>query len=134
MVLPPVILPLTLNVCGRALERTPWVADDARSHDFELCSHGWRWESPVHTSEDEERTVIAKTAAIIEQLGGRPPSGWHCKSSRSTCMRRLLREHGGFLYDSDDYGDDLPYLLDLGGATPNVVLPYGFDTNDMRFF
>ncbi len=126
-------LPLTLNVCGRALERTPWVADVAREHGFELCGHGWRWESPVHMSEDEERAVIAKTAAAIERLGGRRPAGWHSKSSRSVRSRRLLREHG-FLYDSDDYGDELPYLLDAGGDVPHVVLPYGFDTNDMRFF
>ncbi len=126
-------LALTLNICGRALERTPWVADVARAHGFELCGHGWRWESPVHMSEDEERAAIEKTAAVIERLGGRPPAGWHSKSSRSVQSRRLLREHG-FIYDSDDYGDELPYLLDLGGNAPHVVLPYGFDTNDMRFF
>lgn len=126
--------PLTLNVCGRALECMPWVAEDARTYGYEMCGHGWRWESPVHMSDEEERTVIAKTSAIIETLGGRPPAGWHCKSSRSPHTRRLLREHGGFIYDSDDYGDDLPYLLDLGGDTPHVVLPYGFDTNDMRFY
>ena len=126
-------LPLTLNICGRALQCTPWVAEVAREHGFELCGHGWRWESPVHMSEDEERTVIAKTAAVIEALAGRRPAGWHSKSSRSVHSRRLLREQG-FLYDSDDYGDEQPYLLDLGGAVPHVVLPYGFDTNDMRFF
>ena len=128
-------LPLTLNVCGRALERTPWVADDARHHGFELCGHGWRWESPAGMDEATERSVIQRTAATITRLAGRPPSGWHCKGSRSAHTRRLLREHGGFLYDSDDYGDDLPHLLDLGdGGPPHVVLPYGFDTNDMRFF
>ncbi len=127
-------VPLTLNVCGRALERTPWVAADARRHGFEMCGHGWRWESPVRMTEAEERAAIAKTAAIIERLGGRAPAGWHNKSSRSTRTRRLLREHGGFRYDSDDYGDELPYLLDLGGSPPHVVLPYGFDSNDMRFF
>ncbi len=128
-------LPLTLNVCGRALERTPWVADDARRHGFELCGHGWRWESPAGMDEASERSVISRTAATITRLAGRPPSGWHSKGSRSPHTRRLLRTHGGFVYDSDDYGDDLPHLLDLGdGGPPHVVLPYGFDTNDMRFF
>lgn len=128
-------LPLTLNVCGRALERTPWVADDARHHGFEMCGHGWRWESPSAMDEAAERTAIARTVATITRLGGRAPVGWHCKGSRSPHTRRLLREHGGFLYDSDDYGDDLPHTLDSGDCgPPHMVLPYGFDTNDMRFF
>lgn len=127
--------PLTLNVCGRALERTPWVADDARRHGFELCGHGWRWESPATMDEATERASIARTVATIARLGGRAPAGWHCKGSRSVHTRRLLREAGGFVYDSDDYGDDLPHTLDLGdGGPPHVVLPYGFDTNDMRFY
>jgi peptidoglycan/xylan/chitin deacetylase (PgdA/CDA1 family) len=128
-------LPLTLNVCGRALERTPWVADDAHRHGFEMCGHGWRWESPAGMDEPGERESIARTAAIITRLGGHVPAGWHCKGSRSPHTRRLLRAHGGFVYDSDDYGDDLPHLVDFGDGRPaHVVLPYGFDTNDMRFF
>jgi peptidoglycan/xylan/chitin deacetylase (PgdA/CDA1 family) len=46
--------------------------------------------------------------------------------------RRLLVEDGGFLYDSDACNDDLPYLVEIAGR-PHVVLPYAFDTNDMRF-
>ena len=38
-------IPLTLNACARALEATPWVASDATAQGFEICCHGWRWES-----------------------------------------------------------------------------------------
>lgn len=83
----------------------------------------------------QERSSIARTSDTIRGLAGAAPVGWHCKGSRSPQTRRLLREHGGFLYDSDDYGDDLPFVIDLpDGRPPHVVLPYGFDTNDMRFF
>lgn len=127
--------PLTLNVCGRALERTPWVADDARRHGWELCGHGWTWTSPAGRPEADEAADIARTVATLQRLSGRAPCGWHNKSSRTPATRRLLRAHGGFVYDSDDYGDDLPFLLDCAdGRPPHVVLPYGFDTNDMRFF
>jgi peptidoglycan/xylan/chitin deacetylase (PgdA/CDA1 family) len=127
--------PLTLNVCGRALERQPWVADDARRHGWECCGHGWTWPSPAGTDPATEAADIARAAATIERLTGRAAAGWHCKSSRSPATRRLLRAHGGFEYDSDDYGDELPWLLPFDdGRPPHVVLPYAFDTNDMRFF
>ena len=59
--------------------------------------------------------------------------GWHTKSSPSVNTRRLLVEHGGFLYDSDAYNDDCPYYVEVAGRH-HLVLPYAFDTNDMRFF
>ena len=126
-------IPLTLNACGRALERTPWVARDAVDRGFEVCCHGWRWETHAHMGEDEERAAIARTAATVARLVGRAPVGWHTKSSASVNTRRLLVEHGGFLYDSDAYNDDLPYWVRVG-EQPHLVLPYAFDTNDMKFF
>jgi peptidoglycan/xylan/chitin deacetylase (PgdA/CDA1 family) len=46
-------------------------------------------------------------------------------------------EHGGFLYDSDYYGDDLPFWTSVatqdGRTVPHLVVPYSLDTNDMRF-
>ena len=125
--------PLTLNVCGRALEHTPWVAADALKGGHELCGHGWRWESPALMDEATVREQIARTVEVVQRLWGRAPAGWHCKSSRSVNTRRLLQEMG-FLYDSDDYGDDLPCTLTREDGRPHVVLPYAFDTNDMRFF
>ena len=61
------------------------------------------------------------------------PVGWHTRCPHTPNTRRLLIEEGGFLYDSDAYDDDLPYLLDVGGGRQHVVLPYSLDTNDMRF-
>lgn len=128
-------LALTLNCCGRALECQPWVGDDARRLGWEACGHGWLWQSPATLAPDEEVRSIARTAEAIHRHTGRAPAGWHCKSTRSPHTRRLLRAHGDFVYDSDDYGDDLPHLLAADdGRPPHVVLPYGFDTNDMRFY
>ena len=46
-------------------------------------------------------------------------------------------DDGGLLYDSDYYGDDLPFWTEVtrsdGVATPHLVVPYTLDTNDMRF-
>ena len=126
-------IPVTLNACARALEVTPWIAKDAMAQGHEICCHGWRWESHAGMSENSERQVIARSVETIRRLWGKAPVGWHTKSSASVNTRRLIHEHGGFLYDSDAYNDDLPYYVDVGGQA-RLVLPYAFDTNDMRFF
>ncbi len=72
--------------------------------------------------EAEERAAIARTAATVEHLVGRAPVGWHTRSSASVNTRRLLVEHGGVLYDSDAYNDDLPDWVRVG-EPPHLVLP-----------
>jgi allantoinase len=46
--------------------------------------------------------------------------------------RRLLLEHGGFLYDSDSYNDELPYWNHEHGR-PHLIVPYTMDVNDSKF-
>jgi len=122
----------TLNACGRALAYSPWIATEAVADGHEVSAHGWRWERHVHMDEAMERRAIARTVAAIEAASGRPPVGWHTRSATSPNTRRLLLEQGGFLYDSNAYDDDCPYMAAARGRDI-VVLPYAFDTNDMRF-
>jgi allantoinase len=96
-------------------------------------AHGWRWERHVHMDEATERRAIARAVAAIAEAAGTPPLGWHTRSATSAMTRSLLVEQGGFLYDSNAYNDDLPYLVEMADG-PHVVLPYAFDTNDMRFY
>jgi peptidoglycan/xylan/chitin deacetylase (PgdA/CDA1 family) len=124
---------VTLNACGRALECAPWLAQEAITDGHEIMAHGYRWERHVHMSEAEEREVIRRSVAAITAAAGIAPVGWHTRSATSPNTRRLLIEQGGFLYDSNAYNDDIPYVVEVGGQ-PHVVLPYAFDTNDMRFF
>jgi len=126
-------VPMTLNACARSLVGVPWLAQDAVARGHEICSHGWRWEAHAGMDEAHERALIARAHAEIARVAGVAPVGWHTKSSPSVNTRRLLVEHGGFVYDSDAYNDDLPYYVPVSGRQ-HLVLPYAFDTNDMRFF
>src|SRR5262249_1387653 len=81
----------------------------------------------------QERALTGRCVETIPRVHGKPPVGWHTKSSASVNTRRLLVERGGFLSDSDAYNDDAPYYVQVVGM-PHLVLPYAFDTNDMRFF
>jgi len=119
----------TFSACGRAVAHSPHLARAPADAGHEVSAHGWRWESHANMPEDVERTVIAGTIAAIEHASGQRPVGWHTRSAPSLNTRRLLREEGGFLYDSDAYDDDLPRTH----APGHVIMPYAFDTNDMRF-
>jgi allantoinase len=125
--------PATISACGRAVERSPWLAREAVDLGHEVACHGWRWERHAGLSEDAERQAIARTVLAIRKATGVAPVGWHTRSAPSVNTRRLLLEHGGFLYDSDAYCDDLPFFVPVGRER-RLVLPYAFDTNDMNFF
>ncbi|MEM9781898.1 MAG: polysaccharide deacetylase family protein [Pseudomonadota bacterium] len=122
----------TFSTCGRAAQRTPWLMRDIVARGHEVSCHGWIWQSHAYLDPAEERDVIAKTHAELTRISGVAPVGWHTRSASSAATRALLLEHGGFLYDSDAYDDDVP-RIERHGETDHVVLPYAFDTNDMRF-
>jgi peptidoglycan/xylan/chitin deacetylase (PgdA/CDA1 family) len=122
----------TFSTCGLVAARLPSLVADAARRGHEVSAHGWRWESHADLAEAEERARIAKTAAAIKAATGRPPVGWHTRSATSLNTRQLLIDHGGFLYDSDAYNDDLPYFVEDAGKR-HLVVPYSFDTNDMHF-
>ncbi len=124
-------LPMTIYGVALALKRNPEVAKRAMALDFEIASHGYRWIDYRDVPIEVEREHMAKAIEIIEQLTGQRPLGWYT-GRNSTNTRALVAEEGGFLYDSDDYSDDLPFWTDVEGR-PHLIVPYTLDNNDMRF-
>ena len=122
----------TVSTCGQAAELSPWLIRDAVKRGHEISCHGWRWEKHAHMDEATERQAIARTVKVLTDIAGTRPVGWHTRSTPSPNTRRLLVEEGGFLYDSDDYSDDLPFFVEVSGKR-HLVLPYSFDTNDMHY-
>ncbi|MFE5493540.1 allantoinase PuuE [Streptomyces virginiae] len=124
-------VPVTVHGVGQALERNPDAARAMGRAGWEVAGHGWRWIDYRHVPEDVERADIARTVATVERLVGRRPVGWYTGRT-SLRTRRLIAEEGGFLYDSDDYSDDLPFYVEAAGR-PHLVLPYSLDSNDFKF-
>ena len=102
-------LPATVNACALALERNDEVAAAIRETDWDICCHGWRWVEHWKLSEAEEREHIRRAVASLERTTGARPLGWYCRHGPSVHTRRPMVDHGGFLYDSDSYADELPY-------------------------
>jgi allantoinase len=126
-------LPLTAFACAVALERNPPVVAAILEAGYDVCSHGYRWVNHRQLDEASEREQISMAMRSFEQTLGFAPSGWYCRYGPSVNTRRLLVEHGGVLYDSDAYNDDLPYWTKVG-EVPHLVLPYSLTTNDAGLF
>ena len=78
-----------------------------------------------------EKEHMEKAIEIQKRICGERPLGWYTgRTSENT--RDLVCEEGGFLYDSDDYSDDLPFWSKMT-KKPHLIIPYTLDTNDMRF-
>lgn len=132
-------MPLTIFAAALALQRHPEALAAYRELGYEIAAHGWRWISYQQIDEATERAHLAQAVSTLKALTGESPAGWYTgRDSPNT--RRLVVEHGGFVYDADSYADDLPYwtsvTAQINGAThqvPHLVVPYTLDTNDMRF-
>ena len=129
-------LPLTIFGVSMALERNPDATAAFVALGHEIACHGWRWIDYQNVDEATEREHMRRGVDIIARMTGAAPLGWYTgRDSPNT--RRLVVEHGGFLYDADYYGDDLPFWTEVetraGAKVPHLVVPYTLDCNDMRF-
>lgn len=129
-------LPLTVFGVGMALQRCPEVTQALVELGHEIACHGWRWIHYQTIDEVTEREHMRLSMQAIESLIGQRPLGWYTgRDSPNT--RRLVVDYGGFEYDSDYYGDDLPFWMQVrktdGSLAPHLVVPYTLDCNDMRF-
>jgi len=127
--------PLTVYGVAMAMERNPAAVDAFLKAGHEIASHGWRWINYQYVPLEVEREHMQRAIAIHRRLTGERPLGWYTgRSSPNT--RRLVVEDGGFVYDADDYNDDLPWYdtRHIGkSGKPQLVVPYTLDANDMRF-
>ena len=129
-------LPLTVFGVSMALQRHPDVTQAFVELGHEIACHGWRWIHYQNVDEATEREHLRIGMQIIEELTGQRALGWYTgRDSPNT--RRLVADYGGFEYDSDYYGDDLPFWTRVtktdGSSVPHLIVPYTLDTNDMRF-
>ena len=129
-------LPLTVFGVSTALQRYPQLTAAFQALGHEIACHGLKWIHYQNIDEAIEREHMAHAMRIISELTGERALGWYTgRDSPNT--RRLIADYGGFEYDSDYYGDDLPFWMKVaksdGTVVPHLVVPYTLDANDMRF-
>ncbi|HEY4081323.1 MAG TPA: allantoinase PuuE [Burkholderiaceae bacterium] len=129
-------LPLTVFGVSTALERHPDLTQAFVELDHEIACHGLKWIHYQNVEEDIERDHMKRAMEAVQRLTLNRAAGWYTGRDGPN-TRRLVADYGGFEYDSDYYGDDLPFWLQVrktdGELAPHLVVPYTLDCNDMRF-
>ena len=130
-------LPVTVFGVATALERYPDLTQALMDLGHEIASHGFKWIHYQNLPEATERSHIAQATHILKDLTkGQWPLGWYTGRD-SPNSHRLVADQGGYEYDSDYYGDDLPFWMPVtktdGSVVQQLIVPYSLDTNDMRF-
>ena len=129
-------LPLTVFGVATALQKHDDVTAAFKELGYDIACHGLKWIHYQNIDEAIERAHMAEAMDILHKLTGERPLGWYTgRDSPNT--RRLVADFGGFEYDSDYYGDDLPFWMKVkktdGSVAPQLIVPYTLDCNDMRF-
>ncbi|HXW19436.1 MAG TPA: allantoinase PuuE [Roseiarcus sp.] len=122
---------LTVYAVATAMRRNRPAVAAMREAGWEIATHGYKWIDYRDTPIEVERKHIADAVAIHTEVAGERPLGFYQGRSSINTLP-LGMEEGGFLYCSDAYCDDLPYWID-GLKSPQLVIPYTLDANDMRF-
>lgn len=129
-------LPMTIFGIAMALARNPAVVEAIKQQGHDVVSHGMRWLHYQNVDVDTERLHMAQSLAVLKELFGETPIGWYTGRD-SPRTRQLLAEFDAIQYDSDYYGDDLPFWTTLtntaGKTRPHLIVPYTLDVNDMKF-
>ncbi len=132
-------LPLTVFGVATALQRHRELAQAFAELGHEVACHGLKWIHYQNVPEEVERAHMAQCLEIFDTLygqGGDHGQGWYTGRD-SPRTHRLVADDGRFAYDSDYYGDDLPFWMKVaksdGSAHHQLVVPYTLDCNDMRF-
>jgi OHCU decarboxylase len=129
-------VPVTVYGVASALARSPDQVAAMAEAGWEIATHGLRWiDYRDHDPETERADLIEAIRLHAEVVGERPQGLYLGRTSVNSV--RLACAEGGFAYISDTYDDDLPYWLDHDGhgnaISPQLVIPYTLDANDMRF-
>ncbi len=121
-------IPITIFATGLALKLNPPLCQYLKNQEDEIAGHGWRWIDHSQLTQSEEKKQILETITTIKQLTGQTISGWY-SGRKSKHTRNLLKKVGGFLYDSDNYSDDLPFY----DEDKHLIIPYTLVCNDFRY-
>lgn len=105
----------TFLTCGAIAERFPEAVRAIAAKGHEIAGHGYHHEVARNLTREQEYEVMRRTIDMIRSRTGQRPFGWRsCTQSQNSL--ELLMEHG-FLWNSNSFSHDLPFLWQSPGRT-----------------
>jgi peptidoglycan-N-acetylglucosamine deacetylase len=102
----------TFMTCGAIAERFPDAVKAIAAAGHEIGGHGYHHEVARKLTREQEWEVMRKAVDMIQNRVGRRPFGWR-SCTQSPNSLELLMEHG-FLWNSNSFSHDLPFLWQSG--------------------
>jgi peptidoglycan-N-acetylglucosamine deacetylase len=132
-------LPATFMVPGQVAEEHPDACHAiARSSVHEVGYHGYYHESVLDIPIEEERELMRRGIAKLEEVFGQTPRGNRSPPFALGPNTADLLEELGFVYDSSLFGHDEPYRprvpVQRGRLRDFVELPVSWELDDAPYF
>ena len=107
--------------------------EDILKRGHELAHHGYMHEPPATLTRDEEEQVLDRGIKVLQRISGEAPKGYRSPSWELSEHSLGLLADRGFLYDTSLMGDDIPYMVDVGGRRL-VEVPIHWELDDAPYF
>lgn len=128
-------IPATFFIPGVAAKLYPEDVKRIAAGGHELGIHGWIHEWTASLEREDERMLMERSLATLEELSGRRPVGIRTGSWEYSPNTLELIAELGLLYDSSLMADDVPYeVLSEGRPTGVVELPVEWILDDYPYF
>jgi peptidoglycan/xylan/chitin deacetylase (PgdA/CDA1 family) len=126
-------LGIKATVCANAksAELYPAAVKNLHQQGHEIAAHSYTQDTILpYLSAEEEKTVIAKCARIIESVSGRRPLGWFSPVAAASPHTAELLAEEGFLWHGDYNDTDFPREVSTAKGSL-VAIPHS-DFTDNR--
>jgi peptidoglycan/xylan/chitin deacetylase (PgdA/CDA1 family) len=131
-------VPATFMVPGQVIDDHPGTCRELASLGFEIGYHGYHHESVLDIPIGEERELMRRSIARIEDVFDSRPRGNRSPPFALGPNTADLLEEFGFAYDSSLFGHDEPYrprVPVVGGPLRDFVeLPVSWELDDAPYF
>jgi peptidoglycan/xylan/chitin deacetylase (PgdA/CDA1 family) len=105
----------TFLTCGGIAERYPEATQAIAQQGHEIAGHGYHHEIARDLSPTEEKEIIRRTTEMLEKVSGKVPVGWRTCTQSDKTVELLMEE--GYVWNSNSFADDLPFVWDNGNST-----------------